>query len=93
MDKEDEELAEAVLVDAEARARVKSVDEHAIVSSSVSFDQSTAVGSNGVMPHFRNPFLIVDMTMLFSNASRKMIVKLFRLKIRRRLDIMDISFA
>ena len=63
------------------------------VSSSANLDQSTASGSKGHMPHFRNPFLIVDITMAFSNASRKIFVKLLHLTVRIRLDAKDISFA
>ena len=71
----------------------ESFDVDSIASSSVNFDQSTAVGSKGLIPHLRNPFLIVAMTMLFSNASLKIAVKLLRFTTRMQLATKDMSFA
>ena len=46
-------------------------DADSTASSSVNFDQSTAVRSKGQIPHLRNPFLIVAMTMLFFECFSK----------------------
>ena len=82
-----------VELDAIAALDAELVGVDGMVSSFVNFDQSTAVGSKGNIPHLRKPFLMVDITIQLSNASRNIDVKFVRFTVKIRLDAKETIFT
>ena len=75
-----------VELDAIASLDAELMGINGMVSSFVNFDQST-------FHTYEKPFLMVDITMQLSNASRNIDVKLVRFTVKIRLDAKETIFT